>query len=73
MNLYKPRVMFDTHVTPGPVNVGGAASEVVHNYIYLGQNIQLGERNFKKKADRRFHLAWAVFGRLAKISRTSVP
>ncbi|XP_026323476.1 adenylate kinase isoenzyme 1-like [Hyposmocoma kahamanoa] len=54
MNLDKTKVMSNAHVTPGPVD--GATLEVVHNYVYLSQNLQLGKHNFEQEADRRIRL-----------------
>lgn len=49
MNLNKTKTIFNAYVTPGRITVGGATIEVVHNYVYLGQNIQLGKHKFEKE------------------------
>lgn len=65
--------MFNGHVTPRPVIVNDAALEVVQEYIYLGQSVQLGRHNFEKEAARRIRLGWAVFGKLRHIFESSIP
>ncbi|KAI8422796.1 hypothetical protein MSG28_006541 [Choristoneura fumiferana] len=44
MNMDKTKVMSnDVQVVPTPVIVGGSALEVVDDYVYLGQTVQLGD------------------------------
>ncbi|KAJ0183213.1 hypothetical protein K1T71_001189 [Dendrolimus kikuchii] len=64
MNLDKTKVMFNEHVMPRPVNVDGVPLEAVQEYVYLGQNIQVGRHNFEGEANRRIQLGWAAFGKL---------
>ncbi|KAG6463957.1 uncharacterized protein LOC115452713 [Manduca sexta] len=67
MNLDKTKVMFNKHVVPGPISVDGIPLEVVQDYVYLGQTIQLGRHNFEREADRRIRLGWAAFGRFRRL------
>ncbi|CAH0731533.1 unnamed protein product, partial [Brenthis ino] len=73
MNLDKTKIMSNCHVSPRPVIVNGAVLEVVQEYIYLGQTIQLGRHNFEKEANRRIRLDWAAFGKLRHILESSIP
>ena len=73
INFDKTKVMFNSHVSPRPVVVSGATLEVVQEYVYLGQTIQLGRHNFKKEVQRRIRLGWAAFGKLRHIFESSVP
>ncbi|CAG4978815.1 unnamed protein product [Colias eurytheme] len=73
MNLDKTKVMFNAHVVPKSVIINESTLEVVQNYIYLGQNIQLGKHNFEVEANRRIRLGWAAFGKLSYIFKSSIP
>ncbi|MBF2463453.1 hypothetical protein ICI39_14060 [Listeria welshimeri] len=73
MNLDKTKVMFNRNVMPRPVRVEGVLLEVVQDYIYLGQTIQLGRHNFEKEADRRIQLGWAAFGKLRRVLTSTIP
>ncbi|XP_047543296.1 uncharacterized protein LOC125075632 [Vanessa atalanta] len=73
MNLDKTKVMFNRHVVPGPIYVEGKPLEVVSEYTYLGQVIQVGRNNFEKEADRRIRLGWAAFGNLRQVLTSSIP
>lgn len=53
MNLDKTKVMFNELVDPGPVAVNGVPLEVVQEYVYLGQTLQLGRNNFEREPNRR--------------------
>ncbi|KAI8436311.1 hypothetical protein MSG28_004350 [Choristoneura fumiferana] len=53
MNMDKTKVMSNVHVVPTPVIVGDSALEVVDDYVYLGQTVQLGRSNFEKEITRR--------------------
>ena len=73
MNFDKTKVMFNSNGPPRPVIVSGAILEVMQEYVYLGQTIQLGRHNFKKEVQKRIHLGWAVFRKLRHIFESSVP
>ena len=44
MNLDKTKVMFNEHITPEPIVVNDSTLEVIREYVYLGQTLQLGKR-----------------------------
>ncbi|KAJ0183167.1 hypothetical protein K1T71_001143 [Dendrolimus kikuchii] len=73
MNLDKTKVMFNEHVMPRPVNVDGVPLEAVQEYVYLGQNIQVGRHNFEGEANRRIQLGWAAFGKLRQVFSSTIP
>ncbi|CAB3240548.1 unnamed protein product [Arctia plantaginis] len=73
MNLDKTKVMFNEHVLPEPIAVHGAVLEVVQNYVYLGQTLQLGRNNFEDEVNRRIRLGWAAFGKLRRVFSSSIP
>lgn len=73
MNMDKTKVMLNSHVVPTPVKVGSSTLEVVDEYIYLGQKVQLGKSNFQKEVDRRIQLGWAAFGKLRSIFSAHLP
>ena len=56
MNLDKTKVMINGHIDPGPVVVHGHLLEIVSEYTYLGQILQLGKNNFEKEVKRRIRL-----------------
>ncbi|KAI8433263.1 hypothetical protein MSG28_015334 [Choristoneura fumiferana] len=70
INMDKTKVM--SNVVPAPVIVGGSALEVVDDYVYLGQTIQLGRSNFEKET-RRIRLGWAAFGKLCSVFSAKLP
>ncbi|KAL0859196.1 hypothetical protein ABMA27_011014 [Loxostege sticticalis] len=53
MNMDKTKIMSNVHVAPTPLKVGDSALEVVDEYVYLGQTVQLGKSNFEKEVNRR--------------------
>ncbi|KAL0871065.1 hypothetical protein ABMA27_004870 [Loxostege sticticalis] len=55
------------------VSVGNSALEVVDEYVYLGQTVQLGKSNFEKEVNRRIQLGWAAFGKLRDIFSSKIP
>ncbi|KAL0832165.1 hypothetical protein ABMA28_001622 [Loxostege sticticalis] len=55
------------------VSVGDSALEVVDEYVYLGQTVQLGKSNFEKEVNRRIQLGWAAFGKLRNIFSSKIP
>nr|ADI61810.1 endonuclease-reverse transcriptase [Bombyx mori] len=73
MNLDKTKVMFNGNVIPRPIDVGGTPLEVVQEYIYLGQTLQLGRNNFEKEVTRRIQLGWAAFGKLRQVFSSPIP
>ena len=58
---------------PTPLMVLGSILEVVDEYVYLGQTVQLGRSNFEKEINRRIRLAWAAFGKLSRIFSSRIP
>ncbi|KAL0820090.1 hypothetical protein ABMA28_006035 [Loxostege sticticalis] len=48
MNMDKTKIMSNVRVAPTPLKVGDSALEVVDEYVYLGQTVQLGKSNFEK-------------------------
>ncbi|XP_072943439.1 uncharacterized protein [Epargyreus clarus] len=73
MNMDKTKIMSNVHVTPMPVVVDGVTLELVDEYVYLGQIIQMGKSNFEKEVTRRIRLGWAAFGKLRDISSSKIP
>ncbi|KAJ0169495.1 hypothetical protein K1T71_015082 [Dendrolimus kikuchii] len=73
MNLDKTKVMFNEHVMPRPVNVDGSPLEVVQEYVYLGQKIQVGKHGLEREANRRIQLGWAAFGNLRHVFSSTIP
>ncbi len=73
MNMDKTKVMANAHVTPYPISVGSSNLEIVDEYVYLGQVIQLGRSNFEKEVNRRIQLGWAAFGKLRNIFSSNLP
>lgn len=73
MNLDKTKIMFNKNVVPRPIRVDGVLLEVVQDYIYLGQTIELGRHNFEREADRRIRLGWAAFGKLRRVFTSTIP
>nr|XP_026485065.1 uncharacterized protein LOC113392732 [Vanessa tameamea] len=73
MNMDKTKIMSNIHVVPTPIKIGEFTLEVVDDYIYLGQTIQLGKSNFEKEVNRRIQLGWAAFGKLRKIFSSHIP
>lgn len=67
MNLDKTKVMFNEHVTPKTIYVKGVALEVVQDYIYFRQTLQLHRDNFEGEIARRVQLSWEAFGKLCHI------
>ncbi|KAL0820946.1 hypothetical protein ABMA28_005603 [Loxostege sticticalis] len=63
MNMDKTKIMSNVHVAPTPLKVGDSALEVVDEYVYLGQTVQLGKSNFEKEVNLRIQLGWAAFGK----------
>lgn len=61
MNLEKMKVMANGHVAPTLVKIGDSTLEVVSDYFYLGQTVQLGNSNFDKEVNHRIQLGWAAF------------
>ncbi|KAL0871711.1 hypothetical protein ABMA27_004222 [Loxostege sticticalis] len=68
MNMDKTKIMSNVHVAPTPLKVGDSALEVVDEYVYLGQTVQLGKSNFEKEVNRR-NSAGQRSGSYAKSSR----
>jgi endonuclease/exonuclease/phosphatase family metal-dependent hydrolase len=73
MNMDKTKIMSNLHVAPIPISIGHFTLEVVDEYIYLGQTVQLGRSNFEKEVNRRIRLGWAAFGRLRHIFSSNIP
>ena len=73
MNMDKTKIMSNTHVVPTPLKVGDSTLEVVTEYVYLGQIVQLGRSNFEKEVNRRIQLGWAAFGKLRNIFSSQIP
>ena len=73
MNMDKTKVMSNVHVSPTPVLLGGSPLEVVDDYVYLGQTVQLGKSNFEKEVNRRTQLGWAAFGKLRSFFSSKIP
>ncbi|CAH2087617.1 unnamed protein product [Euphydryas editha] len=73
MNLEKTKVMLNSHVIPSLITVEGITLEVVHEYVYLGQILQLGKNYFEREADRRIQLCWAAIGKLRHIFSSPIP
>ena len=57
----------------GPISVDSIPLEVVQDYAYLGQTIQLGRQNFEREADRTIRLGWAAFGKLRRVLTSAIP
>lgn len=70
-------VMVDIHVARTPIKIGDTESpqrlEIVDDYIYLGETVQLGRFNFEKEVNRRIRLSWATFERLSGIFSPNIP
>ena len=73
MNKDKTKIMSNSLVVPTSVVVDGSALEVVDEYVYLGQIVQLGRSNFEKEVNRRIQLGWAAFGKLRHIFSSQLP
>ena len=73
MNLDKTKFMFNEHVVAGTISVDSIPLEVVQNYVFLDQTIQLGRQNVEREADRRIRLGWAAFGRLCEVFASAIP
>ncbi|KAI8424369.1 hypothetical protein MSG28_002896 [Choristoneura fumiferana] len=73
MNMDKTKVMSNVHVVPTPVIVDDSALELVDDYVYLGQTVQLGRSNFEKEITRRIRLGWAAFGKLRSVFSSKLP
>ncbi|KAL0882120.1 hypothetical protein ABMA27_000683 [Loxostege sticticalis] len=73
MNMDKTKIMSNVRVAPTPLKVGDSALEVVDEYVYLGQTVQLGKSNFEKEVNRRIQLGWAAFGKLRDIFSSKIP
>ena len=69
----KTKIMFNDLVDPEPIAVNGVPLEVVQQYVYLGQILQLGKNNFEREANRRIQLGWAAFGKLRQVFLSSIP
>ncbi|CAH2103907.1 unnamed protein product [Euphydryas editha] len=65
--------MLNSHIIPNPITVEGITLEGVREYVYPGQIIQLGKKNFERESDRRIQLGWITFGKLRDIFSSSVP
>jgi hypothetical protein len=61
MNIDTTKIMSNAHVVPTPITIGHFTLEVVDDYVYLEQTIQLGRSNFDKEVNRRIRLGWAAF------------
>ena len=73
MNMDKTKVMVNIHVAPTPIKIGDSTLEVVDDYVYLGQTVQLGRSNFEKEINRRIRLGWAAFRKLHGIFSSNLP
>ncbi|XP_047994918.1 uncharacterized protein LOC125233097 [Leguminivora glycinivorella] len=73
MNLDKTKVMFNEYADPGPTAVDGISLEVVLEYVYLGQTLQLGKNSFEREANRRIRLGWAEFHKLRGVFSSPIP
>ncbi|KAJ8730477.1 hypothetical protein PYW08_001890 [Mythimna loreyi] len=73
MNMDKTKGMVNIHVAPTPIKIGDSTLEVVDDYVYLGQTIQLGRSNFEKEVNRRIRLGWAAFGKLRGVFSSNIP
>ncbi|CAK1581620.1 unnamed protein product [Parnassius mnemosyne] len=73
MNMDKTKIMFNVLVTPMPVVIGSTKLEVVDEYAYLGQIVQLGKCNFNREVNRRIQLCWAAFVKLRHIFSLDIP
>ncbi|KAI8431595.1 hypothetical protein MSG28_016084 [Choristoneura fumiferana] len=73
MNVDKTKIMVNDRVDLRPVIVNGNLLEVVSEFTYLGQILQLGRNNFEKEAKRRIQLGWAAFGKLRQVFSSSIP
>ncbi len=73
MNMDKTKIMSNARVVPTPLKVGDTTLEVVDNYVYLGQTVQLGRSNFEKEVNHRIQLGWAAFGKLRNILTSEIP
>lgn len=73
MNLDKTKIMVNEHITPVPITVADTPLEVVQEYVYLGQILQLGKNNFEKELSRRIQLGWAAFGKLRQVFSSPIP
>lgn len=73
MNMDKTKVMSNAHVAPTLMKIGDTTLEVVDEYVYLGQTVQLGRSNFEKEVNRRIRLGWAAFGKLRNIFSSHIP
>ncbi|KAJ0171013.1 hypothetical protein K1T71_013212 [Dendrolimus kikuchii] len=65
--------MFNEHVMARPVNIDGVRLEVVQEYVYLGQKIQVGRHNFEGEANKRIQLGWAAFSKLRQVFSSTIP
>lgn len=73
MNMDKLKVMANSQVAPTSISIGNSILEVVENYVYLGQTVQLGRSNFEKEVTRRIQLGWAAFGKLRSVFTSEIP
>lgn len=64
MNKTKTKIMSQDQVQ---IAVNGHILENVQEYIYLGQQIEIGKGNKEIEIERRRRLGWAAFGKLSHI------
>ncbi|KAJ8716628.1 hypothetical protein PYW07_003255 [Mythimna separata] len=50
MNMDKIKVMVNIDVAPTPTKIGDSTLEVVDDYVYLGQTVQLGRLASRKRS-----------------------
>ncbi|KAG6448570.1 hypothetical protein O3G_MSEX005586 [Manduca sexta] len=73
MNLDKTKLMINDHLDPRPIVVNRHLLEVVSEYTYLGQILQLGKNSFEKEVKKRIQLGWAAFGKLRRVFSSLLP
>ncbi|XP_064073992.1 uncharacterized protein LOC135193837 [Vanessa tameamea] len=73
INMDKTKVMANCHVAPTSISLGNSILEVVDEYVYLGQTVQLGRSSFEKEVTRRIQLDWAAFGKLRGVFTSKIP
>ena len=73
INKNKTKTMGNNLITARNIKLEGEDIEYVENYIYLGQNVNLTDKDMSKEINRRIQLGWMAFGKLGHILRSELP
>lgn len=72
MNLKKTKYM--TNLIPSEeLQISGQCVELVDKYVYLGHEIRIDRDNQTCETKRRITLAWAAYGALRDVFKSSIP